>query len=121
MKSSELTDLVFSKYDKHARESYYDKFKITKPDCKVALVRFDGEKQLLKYILHDSTTVMDLILSVRKNKLIPSHTSLFCIIENDDLKGFLINGNKNFGDIYKEFRREDGLLYINICKEKTFG
>ena len=121
MKSSELTELIHSKYDRDVRENYFRKFQIERPNCKVALVRFGKENQLLKYLLQDDTFVIDLLMSVRKNRSVAPTVALFCLVEDRECNSFMITGNDTIGSIYKKYKRDDGLLYINICKEKTFG
>lgn len=121
MDPSELTKLIHSKYELAAREKYFNRFKSIKPDSKVALIRFDKDQHLIKYLLPDTSTIIDLMMCVRKNKVISSQAGLFCLIEDRDYRSFMVVGHVTIGEIYEKYKRDDGLLYINICKENTFG
>ena len=69
-----------------------------------------------KYLVDYNVTIMNLQILLRKYIKVHSAEGIYMLINKQ-----LITGNTELGTIYENNKSEDGLLYIQLLKENTFG
>jgi hypothetical protein len=70
-----------------------------------------------KYLVNSHTTVGALIYTILKMlKIQEANASIFLHIDNT-----LIATSSSFGNLYKQYKDEDGFLYCFVSKENTYG
>lgn len=70
-----------------------------------------------KYIIESTSTMGTLIAVLRKHLILPSGSALFFYTESQ----VMVPVGALIGDIYKQYKNEDGFLYILYTLENTFG
>ncbi len=87
------------------------------PDFVPVMIESDLEISKKKYLIRKSNTLGQVIMHVRKNITgIREEEALFFLINNT-----MIPISSNISVIYDEHKKDDFILYINVCKENTFG
>jgi len=69
-----------------------------------------------KYLVDSNVTVMNLQVLIRKSIKINSAEGIYMLINKH-----LIPSSTELGSLYQTNKSEDGLLYIQLYKENTFG
>lgn len=70
-----------------------------------------------KFIIESTCTMGTLIAVIRKHLILPSGSALFFYTDSQ----IMVPVGALIGDIYKQYRNEDGFLYIIYTLENTFG
>lgn len=85
------------------------------PD-KVPVIVLDS-KSLKKFLIPKATTLNEFIYLYRKKTHMNSKKSIYVEIKGRNYLSF----NTTFKDLYDNYKNEDGLLYLNVIKEKYLG
>lgn len=80
------------------------------------IVSNDIELVKNKYLVPKNMKFNEFLFSVRKNIKINKEEALFFTINNQ-----IPSSNTSIIEIYNNLKKDNGLLYINISKENTFG
>lgn len=83
-----------------------------------------GEKKEHKLLLEKNETVVMLLYKFRKNIKLESQEALTIFLMDKETKQLamkMVTGNTFLIDLLKEQNSEDGILYLQICKENAFG
>ena len=82
------------------------------------LVKDDLELERTKYLVPKEMSCSQFLAHVRKSMKtnLKKHEAIFIFVEN-----VLPPISKAIGEVYQEYANEDGMLYITLAKENTFG
>ena len=70
-----------------------------------------------KFLVSSDSTIASFIILLRQYITLKKHEALFLIVNNT-----LVPNNSNLLSVYNDHKStDDGLLYIHIAKENTFG
>jgi len=69
-----------------------------------------------KYLVDNDISIMNLQALIRKSININSSEAIYMLINKQ-----LIPASTELGSLYETNKNEDGLLYIQLLKENTFG
>jgi hypothetical protein len=69
-----------------------------------------------KYLVDNNISLMNLQVLLKKSINISSTEGVYMLINKQ-----LMTGSTEIGTIYKNNKNEDGMLYIQLLKENTFG
>jgi hypothetical protein len=69
-----------------------------------------------KYLVDNNVTIMNLQVLIRKYVRLHSAESIYMLVNKK-----LIPITISLGELYKTDKNEDGLLYVQLLKENTFG
>ena len=78
------------------------------------LPNIDKNKLLVAY---DMTTA-NIIQLLKKNLKINENTAIYIMVTD---KNIMISGSQSIESIYKDYKNEDGFLYLEYCTENVFG
>jgi GABA(A) receptor-associated protein len=69
-----------------------------------------------KYLVPSDLTVAQFVCVIRNRMRLPPEFALFCLVD-----GNIPSSNSTIGDLYQEYKYNDGFLYIEYTKESVFG
>ena len=69
-----------------------------------------------KYLVDNDVSIMNLQILIRKSIKINSSEAIYMLIRKQ-----LVPANTEIGSLYENNKSADGLLYIQLLKENTFG
>ena len=78
------------------------------------LPKIDKNKLL---IAHNMTTA-NIIQLLKNNLKINESTAIYIMISD---KNIMLSGAQSIESIYKDYKNEDGFLYLEYCTENVFG
>ena len=111
-----------SKLDKEKRKEQSQKLLINYPDQVPVILEKDPSSKIqelkkINFLLEKKSTVNQFIQFIRRKTNLKEGEALFL-----QAKGkYGISGEKNFGDIYNEYKDDDGFLYIMYATELIYG
>lgn len=69
-----------------------------------------------KYLVPNDLTVGQFVYIIRNRMKLPPEEALFLLISNN-----IFSSSTLMGTLYNFYKDADGFLYIQYCKENTFG
>lgn len=69
-----------------------------------------------KYLVPKELTISKLLLSVRMEISMDPHSALFLMVNNR-----ICIPSSVIGELYQQFKDQDGFLFVTVCKESVFG
>lgn len=88
----------------------------TKVPVYIEIPKNDMFLEKRKYLVDNDVNIMSLQILIRKSIKINSSEGIYMLVNKQ-----LIPANTELGLLYEKNKSEDGLLYIHILKENTFG
>ena len=73
-----------------------------------------------KFLIKRQITVQQFIHTIRKKLEMDSYEALF-LLANCKNKKIALVGNVSFGDVYDNYKHDDGFLYLIYSNEKIWG
>ena len=70
-----------------------------------------------KYLIPEYFTIAEFVCVLRKRLLMSSKSALFILINGSIVPKI----NMTFQEIYYNHKDQDNFLYLDVCKENTFG
>ncbi len=71
-----------------------------------------------KLLVANDMTTSNIIQLLKKNLTIDSSTAIYIMISD---KNIVLSGSQSIESIYKDYKNEDGFLYLEYCTENVFG
>lgn len=107
-------------FDKRFKESTYMMNKHSNSVCciidKLENCKNINELKKNKFIIPKDLLISQLIYIIKKRIVIDSRMSVFIYINN-----IIPMSNLKIGEVYKNYKDDDGFLYIKYAIENTFG
>ena len=69
-----------------------------------------------KFLVEKDMKFINFVFTIRNNIKLDKSQSLFILVNNT-----LVNINAFMGDIYHQYKNDDGFLYVTYTSENTFG
>ena len=99
------------------RREVVNKIKVKYPTLIPILIDIPGKDvKRRKYLTHESTTLSQLLYSVRQENKLNEYEGVFLFVNNH-----LLSVSQNVLDTYIRHANCDGFLYITIVPENIFG
>jgi hypothetical protein len=71
-----------------------------------------------KLLVANQMTIASVIQLLKNNLNINQSTSIYIMVSD---KNVMLSGSQSIESIYKDYKNEDGFLYLEYCTENVFG
>lgn len=126
-KSTELSKTELSKTESSKTESYKIEKLIKKYPDKVPIYVQVSQKEKNSIELNKNRYLVpkdlyaSLFLQILKKKTnVEEHDSLYVFVNHNN-EIIMLNLMKNCGELYRDYKNDDHLLHLTLCKENAFG
>lgn len=102
---------------KHESNRLLQKYKVKIPLIVLIDNKISAAKTYYKFLVSGDISMSDLQCIIRRKIKINHSEAIFCLTENNSL----LQGSIFVYDVYRKYKDIDGMLYIFITAENTFG